>query len=68
MTGVDLLSDGATPTFFKFFFCAFRQNTRHVYKNDYAKQIFSTTSRFFVTEKKPRGVKMTPLGTSRVKL
>ena len=47
---------GATPTFIEIFYCGFRQNTQNILKNDYAKQIFATKSRFFVTEKKLRGV------------
>ena len=68
MTGVDLLSDGASPKFIEFFYCGLRKNTRNIFKNDYAKRIFATTSRFFVTEKKPRGGPFDPppLGTSRV--
>ena len=67
MTGVDLLSDGATPTFIEIFFCGFRQNTRNIFKNDYAKRFFATSSRFFLTKKKTKGgVEMTPPRTSRV--
>ena len=33
------------------FFCGFRQNTRNRFKNDYAKRIFATKSRFFLMKK-----------------
>ena len=62
MTGVELLSDGASPTFIGIVYCGFRQNTQNIFKNDYAKRIFATKSCFFGDGKKNLGggVKMTP--------
>ena len=49
------------PHLLKFFFCDFRQNTRNIFKNDYAKRFFATTRRFFLTKKKPRGGQNDPI-------
>ena len=49
MTGVDILSDGATPTFIEIFYCGFRQNTRNIFKNDNVKRILLIRASVLIT-------------------